>query len=57
MTLDEFIASDGSYIKTVKKVYNYDKKGNWINMETYEGRNQNDLKLVEISKREIKYFN
>jgi hypothetical protein len=57
MTLDEFIASDGSNIKTVKKVYNYDKKGNWINMETYEGKNQNDLKLVEISKREIKYFN
>lgn len=55
MILDEFIASDGSYIKTVKKVYDYDKKGNWTKMEAYEGKNKNELKLVEISKREIKY--
>ena len=53
---DEYINSDGTIIKNVKKTYNYDKKNNWVKMETFEGKNKNDLKLIEICKRDIKYF-
>lgn len=56
MTLDEYVTSKGETIKTVKKIYVYDKNGNWINQETYAGKNENDLKLTEITKREIEYF-
>jgi hypothetical protein len=53
---DEYITSDGLTIKLIKKSYIYDKKGNWLKMETSEGKNSEDLKLIEISKREIKYY-
>ncbi len=53
---DEYINSEGLTIKVVIKNYTYDKKGNWLKMETFEGKNKNDLTLIEVSKREIKYF-
>lgn len=56
MILDEYISSEGKTIKIVQKKYTYDKKGNWLKMETFEGKNKDVLKLTEISTREIKYF-
>lgn len=53
---DEYISSDGITIKLVKKSYDYDKRGNWLKRETLEGKNIDDLKLIEVSKREIKYY-
>lgn len=56
MILDEYISSEGKPIKIIQKKYTFDKNNNWLKMETYEGKNKDDLKLTEISKREIKYF-
>lgn len=56
MILDEYISSEGKTIKIVQKKYTYDKKNNWLKMETFQGKNKDDLKLTEISTREIKYF-
>jgi hypothetical protein len=56
MILDEYISSEGKTIKIVQKKYTYDKKNNWLKMETFEGKNKDDLKLTEISKREITYY-
>ncbi len=53
---EEYLTSDGSTIKLVKNDYIYDKKGNWLKIETSEGKNSDDLKLIEVSKREIKYY-
>jgi small nuclear ribonucleoprotein (snRNP)-like protein len=54
--LDEYINSRDIAVKTTKKRYSYDKNGNWLKMETFEGRSMMDLKLVEISNREIEYY-
>lgn len=56
MISDEYITSDDSILKIIKKKYTYDKRGNWIKMETFEGKTKDNLKLTAISKREIKYF-
>jgi small nuclear ribonucleoprotein (snRNP)-like protein len=56
LILDEYIASDGSRIKVVRKKYKYDKKNNWIKMETEEGKTIDDLKVIEVSERAIKYY-
>ena len=56
IVLDQYITSEGSTIKFINKKYVYDKNGNWTKMETFEGKNKEELKLTEISKREISYY-
>lgn len=53
---EEYITSEGSFIKIINKKYVYDKNGNWTKMETFEGKNKDELKLTEISNREISYY-
>ena len=56
VTTEEYINSAGETIKLINRNYNYDIKGNWLKMEESVGKTKEDLKLVEITKREIKYF-
>lgn len=53
---DEYITSEGLSIKIINKKYVYDKNGNWTKMETFEGKNKDELILTEVSKREILYY-
>ncbi|MCC7520213.1 MAG: hypothetical protein IT220_01135 [Flavobacteriaceae bacterium] len=54
--LIEYLTAEGSSIKVISKKYEYDRNGNWVKMETFEGKNKEDLKPTEISNREINYY-
>lgn len=54
--LEEFLTESGNPIKVVVCNYEYDNFGNWIKKETKEGTTHNDLGLIEITTREIKYY-
>ena len=54
--LEEYLKNDGSTVKVVRYNYVYDTNGNWIELRKEEGKIINELTLVELIKRVIKYY-
>lgn len=54
--LEEYLTESGTPIKVIVNNYEYDKFGNWIKKETKEGTNHEDLEIIEITTREIEYY-
>lgn len=56
ITLQKYVTDSGTPIKVITKKYKYDRKGNWIECETKEGKTHQDLQVTEKSSREIVYY-
>jgi len=56
VTLKKYIKDDGSTIKVIRINYDYDEKNNWVELETEEGKNINEMTKKEIIKRIIEYY-
>ncbi|RKR08490.1 hypothetical protein C8C83_0074 [Flavobacterium sp. 90] len=53
---DEYITAEGTTIQFISQKYIYDKMGNWVSREKLQGKNKNELRVIEIYTREIKYY-
>lgn len=56
VTLKKYIKDDGSTIKVIRINYVYDENNNWVERETEEGKNINEMTKKEIVKRIIEYY-
>jgi hypothetical protein len=54
--LEEYLTESGTAIKVVVYDYVYDNIGNWVKKETKEGKTHEDLETLEVTVREIEYY-
>src|SRR5690606_12954688 len=45
----KYLRNDNSIVKIVKYIYTYDKEGNWLKKETFEGNDEDNLQLIQKS--------
>ena len=56
MTQQECYNSENQIGFIIRHVYTYDQYGNWIKMEEFEGKNENELKKTNITERIFEYY-
>lgn len=57
LIFEEYLTAEGTSVAVIIQKYIYDKKGNWIKREKAQGKNKDNLSIVEICTREINYYN